>query len=102
MVLDPASGFIVNLPNFVAAPQRITDDDAKKAYLQEVGLDLRKKIQGEMIAKLLKKLHQKQRVIGRPNEYHEQKHLEPIFKICCCLMEKTLTKERRQRLMNNK
>lgn len=73
MVLDPKTGFIENLPNFVAVPQRIADDDAKKAYLQEFGTNLRNKIQGEMISKLLKKLHDK-RVVGRPNENHEQRH----------------------------
>lgn len=52
-----------------------------------------------MVGKLLKKLNVK-RVIGRSHEYfgieHEQKHLEPVYKICCCLMDKTLTKERRR------
>jgi len=58
-----------------------------------------------MVGKLLKKLNVK-RVIGRSHEYfgleHEQKYLEPVYKICCCLMDKTLSKERRRCLMNQK
>ena len=32
----------------------------------------------------------------------EQRHSEPIFKICCCLIEKTLHKEKRRLQMSGK
>jgi|FrelakmetLWP11LW_1041352.scaffolds.fasta_scaffold26073_1 hypothetical protein len=105
VVFDPTTGFIENLPNFLSVPQEVFEEDAKKAYFQECGINIRKKIQVEMISKLLKKLNLK-RVIGRSNEYYgielEQKHLEPVYKICCCLMDKTLTKEKRRCFMNQK
>lgn len=59
-----------------------------------------------MIGRVLKKLQQKL-FLSRPQSGHQSpdltlKHQEPIYRICCCLMEKTLVKELRRFQMNNK
>ena len=59
-----------------------------------------------MLAKILQKLHHK-RVLERPQDqiFHNeiiQRNSDPIYKICCCLMEKTLQKELRRCQMNKK
>ena len=63
--IEPATGFLQNLPSFISAPPTKSMSEAEiRAYHESVGRELRERLRNDMVARLLQKLHYK-RVIDK-------------------------------------
>ena len=102
-MLDPDSGFLLSLPNYVPTPAQFSEEQKKNFYVTK-GKEIREKMVNVLLRSLLIKLFQK-RVIERPNDLLNdflEKHSEPIFRIYCCVLDTILGKELRKQRMAGK
>ena len=104
LLLDPATGFIASLHLFLKPPPAAATnevEETKTDYFHEFGIQIKEKIQGQFLCgRLLRKLHQKRSVVVNVANVVDsdsisvdllhKRHSEPIFKIFCTLVEKTL------------
>lgn len=102
-MIDPNSGFLANLQSFVLIPQEYEgSEEGKEQYLYKYGTSLNNTLKSLIKGKILQKL-QSNRMLNKSHHYgmlpeeFEQKHTEPIYKICCSLMDKTLSREIRHK-----
>ena len=107
LLLDPATGFIASLHLFLKQPAATSEvEETKTDYFKEFGIQIKEKIQGQFLCeRLLRKLHQKRSVVvsvanidsdSISVDLLNKRHSEPIWKIFCTLVEKTLQKELRR------
>ena len=112
LLLDQSTGFITSLHLFVKAPSTSLSDENEVEYFRELGISIKEKIQGQYLAgRILRKLHQKRSVLSTSVEnqppnieqqsqtVQDKRYAEPIYKIYCSLIEKTLQREHKRFVM---